>query len=77
MRTVTNALRATLAERQISQMHLAEHTGIAYGKIRRILRPNSNPRLDDALRIANALEMPLEDLFHLDARSNAVLAIVS
>lgn len=70
MRTVMNELRSTLAEQQISQADLAEFTGIAYAKIRRIVRPDSNPRLDDALRIANALKTSIEDLFQLASASS-------
>ena len=65
MRAVTNGLRATLAERQISQTALAELSGVSYATIRRIGRKDSNPRLDDALRICSVLQLSIEDLFHL------------
>jgi len=65
MKAVTNGLRTTLAERQISQTDLAELAGIPYATIRRIVRKDSNPRLDDALRISRVLKMSIEDLFYL------------
>jgi transcriptional regulator with XRE-family HTH domain len=65
-----NRLRAELEDRRLSQADLAELTEIPYVTVQRLVRPGSNPFLDDALRITRVLEVPLERLFWIagDAR---------
>lgn len=62
---VTNELRETLVSCGLSYATLAELTGLPYRRILRIVRPNSDPPLRQALRIAAVIGLPVERLFHL------------
>jgi len=64
-----NRLRAALEERRLTQVDLADLSGVPYPTIRRLLRPDSNPFLDDALRVARVLDASLERLFWLEGIS--------
>ena len=64
-----NRLRAALEERHLTQVDLADLSGVSYPTIRRLLRPDSNPFLDDALRVARVLDASLERLFWLEGIS--------
>ena len=63
-----NALRTTLEDRRLSQIDLADLSGVPYTTVQRIVRPDSNPFLDDALRITRILGAPMAELFWLPAR---------
>jgi transcriptional regulator with XRE-family HTH domain len=62
---IANRVRAALEERRLSQVDLAELTGVPYTTIRRLVQPESNPFLDDVLRVARVLEIPVARLFWL------------
>jgi hypothetical protein len=47
----------------MSQIQLAELTDLPYARVRRMVQRRSNPNLDDALRVAIALQASVEDLF--------------
>lgn len=53
----------------MSQLDLADLTRLPYLAVRRIAHPRSDPRLDQALRISEALALPIEDLFSLQPAS--------
>ena len=64
--SLANQLRMALEERRLSQVDLADLAGIPYPRLRRLLRPGSNPFLDDALRVARVLDVPVARLFWLE-----------
>jgi transcriptional regulator with XRE-family HTH domain len=68
MAHLRNRLRAELATRQMSLAELARLTEIPYPTVQRVARPHSNPFLDNALRIAKVLGVPLERLFRIEVR---------
>lgn len=61
MDTFVEQLRATMAERNISQGALAELTGIAQPNISRILNSGENVTLNRAEKIATALGFTLSE----------------
>ena len=65
-----NNLRAALDERRLSHADLAQLTEIPYPVIQRLLRADSNPYLDQAMRIARVLDLSLEQLFWVDDGRN-------
>lgn len=50
----------------MSQTELAALAGIPYPRVRRIVRRDSNPFLDDVLRIARVLNLTVAELFSLE-----------
>ena len=60
-----NRLRVVLAQRQTSQIDFAEVTGLPYAIVRRLVRPDSNPRLEHALIVSEYLGLPIERMFAL------------
>jgi transcriptional regulator with XRE-family HTH domain len=55
-------LKALLAEKQITQRTLSDRTGLTERRINDVVRGVSLPRLDNALALAVALEISLEEL---------------
>lgn len=64
-RIIRNAVSAVLRERQWSHADLAAVTELPYLVVRRLVRDGSDPPLEYALRIARALQTPVEVLFSL------------
>jgi hypothetical protein len=62
---VTNTLSGTLVARGLSFTMLAELTGLPYRRVLRIAKPDSNPPIRQALRIAAVLDLPIERFFRL------------
>lgn len=66
MAHVVSGLSEALAEWQFTPADLSDHTGLPLRTIRRMLRPGSNPFLDQALLVASQLEASVADLFWLE-----------
>ena len=63
---VLNAVHAVRREKSITQQQLAERSGLARQSIISIEKGRFLPTIENALRIAAALDMPVEDLFWLN-----------
>ena len=63
---VANKLASVLTQRQWSHAELADSTDIPYAVVRRLVQPGTDPSLHYALRISEALSMPIESLFALE-----------
>ena len=64
MRRLGNNVRAALAERRLSHADLAQLAELPYAVVQRLLRPDSNPYLDQAIRIARVLDLGDQVLVH-------------
>jgi len=64
---IANKLASVLTQRQWSHAQLSECTDIPYAVVRRLVQPGTDPSLHYALRISEALAMPIESLFVLQA----------
>ena len=64
-----NDLPRLLEERGLSQADLARLAGLAYPVVRRAVRRDGNPFVDDVLTIARVLGVPAHCLFHLSKSS--------
>ena len=62
---VQNGVQARRTEKGMTQQQLAELTGLARQSIISIEKGRFLPTIENALRIAAALEMPVQDLFWL------------
>jgi transcriptional regulator with XRE-family HTH domain len=62
---ILNLLRHALEERGLTQLELSELAEVNYAVIQRAVREDADPFLDDVLRIAAALGVPVERLFRL------------
>ncbi|HLC02540.1 MAG TPA: helix-turn-helix transcriptional regulator [Anaerolineales bacterium] len=62
---VQNAIRQTRTEKGMTQQQLAELTGLARQSIISIEKLRFIPTIENALRLALALDVPVEDLFWL------------
>ncbi len=71
MTRVENRLASILAQRQWTHVQLAEATDIPYAVVRRLVQPATDPPLQYALRISEALRTPIESLFLLADRGAA------
>jgi len=58
-------LRSALRSRGLTQQDLSALTGISYAAVRNAARLDGNPFLDDALRIARVLDVPIASLYTL------------
>ena len=56
-------LRRFRAGRRMSQMALSEKSGVSPGTIKKLENERTEPRVDTLQRLAQALEIPLKDLF--------------
>ncbi len=65
---VLNALRESRTERGITQEQLASLVGLARQSIISIERGRFLPTIETALRLAEALDVPVEKLFWLQGR---------
>jgi len=63
--SVHNAVREARTKRGITQQHLALVTGLARQSIISIEKGRFLPTIENALRLAAALDVPVEDLFWL------------
>lgn len=63
---INNTLKAIRMKRNLIQEDLAKATGSCSRTISRIERGERNPSLEMAIRLANFLEMPVEELFQID-----------
>lgn len=61
-------LPAVLTEREMSKADLSRLCEIPYPIVRRMLRSDVEPSLEQALRVARALGVEIEELFALEAR---------
>lgn len=61
-RAVGDHIRAARRERKLSQETLAEAAGMDRQSINRIEQGHASPYLDNLIRIAAALDVPLSDL---------------
>lgn len=61
--TFANRLKATMTEKGWSQEKLAERTGVGQPAISNMLNRQSRPQTKTVLRIAEALDVPPEDLW--------------
>jgi putative transcriptional regulator len=66
---VMNAVRETRVRREITQEQLAELTGLARQSIISIEKGRFLPTIETALRLADALQVSIEDLFWLTDKS--------
>jgi len=62
---VQNAVQAARTRKGITQQQLAELAGLARQSIISIEKGRFLPTIENALRIAEALDMPVKDLFWL------------
>ncbi len=62
---VLNALKETRIRRGVTQERLAELTGLARQSVISIEKDRFLPTIETALRLARALDIPVEDLFWL------------
>ena len=62
---VQNAVQARRAEKGVTQQQLADLTGLARQSIISIEKGRFLPTIENALRIAAALDVPVQDLFWL------------
>lgn len=60
-----SGLRALLAQRELSGADMACMTGLPYAALLRILQDQMDPPLPYALRIARALDVPIDAFFSL------------
>jgi transcriptional regulator with XRE-family HTH domain len=65
---VVNQLPEVLRERGITWTELGRRTLLSSGHLARLRAPDANPRLAVAERIAAALDLPVESVWHLERR---------
>ena len=58
-----NRLKVIRAERSMTQADLAKETGISRTTLSEIEKGTSNPSTRTALKLAKALNLPIEDIF--------------
>ena len=63
---VSNRLGDVLEQLDLAQSRLSRLTGLACPVIRRVVKPDSNPRLDAVLRIIEALGVSIQEVFWLE-----------
>lgn len=63
---INNTLKVIRMKRNLIQEDLAKTTGSCSRTISRIERGERNPSLEMAIRLANFLEMPVEEIFQID-----------
>ncbi|MEM3489198.1 MAG: helix-turn-helix transcriptional regulator [Nitrososphaerota archaeon] len=68
--SVAENLKKLLKERKKSITELSEYTGISRPTIYRILEHKSSLKLEDAIRIAHFLDVPIESLYGLEKIEN-------
>lgn len=61
-----NRLKRILEDRQMKQTELAAISGISPVSINRYVQELREPKIQDALKIANALNMRVDDIWELD-----------
>lgn len=66
---IENSLQRLLEEKGIKQKELADLTGISRQTVYSIIKENSCVGIDSALKIAYVLNVPVEDIFHLNKES--------
>jgi len=62
---VKNKIRVRRAELDLSQQELAENTGLSRITILNIEKEKNNPKGETMVKIANALQITIEELFFL------------
>jgi hypothetical protein len=60
-----------LAEQELSRIELSRLSEIPYQVVRRLLRQEAEPSLEQALRISRALAVELEEVFALETQPMA------
>lgn len=63
---IKNRLKEILEERGIKQTWLAEQVGISYKTLSNIINGRYNTSLDVALKIADVLNVKVDDIFYLE-----------
>lgn len=63
---IKNRLKEILDERGIKQIWLAEQIGISYKTLSNIINGRYNTSLDIALKIADVLNVKVDDIFYLE-----------
>jgi putative transcriptional regulator len=63
---VKNRLKEIIDERGIKQVWLAEQVGISYKTLSNIIGGRYNTSLDVALKIADVLNVKVDDIFYLE-----------
>ena len=63
---VKNRLKEILDERGIKNVWLAEKAGINNSTVGNIIKNRHNPNVEVAIRIANALNMKVEDIWKVN-----------
>lgn len=66
MAKITNRLRVILAERNIRQIDMAETIGVSNKTLSNIVSQKYNTSLEVALKIADYLNVKVDDIFELD-----------
>lgn len=61
-----NKLRMILAERKIKKGEFAKLVGITHATLTLIIKEDRTPTLLVAMKIANALELKIEDIWYLE-----------
>lgn len=64
--SVKNRLKEIIDERGIKQVWLAEQVGISYKTLSNIIGGRYNTSLDVALKIADILNVKVDDIFYLE-----------
>lgn len=59
-----NRLRVILADRRIKKGEFADKVGITRGSLTLILKEERTPTLQVAMKIANALDLKIEDIWY-------------
>jgi len=68
--TVKNSLKEILEKRGLKQKWLAEQVGIDKRTMSNIISNRYNTSLEVALKIAEILEIKIDDIFKLDKQEN-------
>lgn len=63
---IKNKLKQILDERGIKNVWLAEKAGVNNSTVGNIIKNRHNPNVEVAIRIANALNMKVEDIWEVD-----------
>lgn len=63
---IKNRLKEILDERGIKQIWLAEQIGISYKTLSNIINGRYNTSLDIAFKIADVLNVKVDDIFYLE-----------
>jgi DNA-binding XRE family transcriptional regulator len=61
---IRNRIKVILAERNMQQNDLAKKVGLSKSALSNIINSKQNPTLDTAFDIAEALKMPIDDIFY-------------